>query len=240
PDDHLGARLDHAAEVDEVGAGGADLGEYGLLVGLLPVDALVGDDGETDLLRGGLEDVGDALAVQLLVVEDVDLLGAHPLGPLGADGALDVVGRDRAEVIHVATRAVDLGLAGGGPALLGEAGIGVGRRHLGHVRAVGDGDRDLGGPGVVGADVHDGEGIADGLVRVFRLDGAVPLAGLRRGVVQVHHLEAIPGDGPVDLRDGEVHAVLHAGAFRQHRALHRPRRVEATLAFRTLLRGGVA
>ena len=54
-----------------------------------------GDDREADLLGRGLEDVGDALAVELLVVEDVDLLGAETLGPLGADRALDVVGGDR-------------------------------------------------------------------------------------------------------------------------------------------------
>src|SRR5207245_2553238 len=155
PDDHLGTRLDDAAEVDEVGAGGADLGQHRLLVGLLPVDALVGDDGEPDLLGRRLEDVGDALAVELLVVEDVDLLGAQPLGPLGADGALDVVWRDRAEVVGEAGRPVDLRLARGGPALLGEAGIGVGRRHLGHVGAVGDGNGDLRGARGVGADVDD-------------------------------------------------------------------------------------
>ena len=90
--DDLGARLDDAAEVDEVGAGGADLGQDRLLVRLLPVDALVGHDLQTDLLGRGLEDIGDALAVELLVVEDVDLLRAQPLRPLGAHRALDVVG----------------------------------------------------------------------------------------------------------------------------------------------------
>jgi hypothetical protein len=96
-DDHLGAGLDDAAEVDEIGARGADLGQHRLLIGLLPVDALVGDHGEADLLGGGLEDIGDALAVQLLVVEDVHLLGAESLCPLGSDRALDVVSRDRPE-----------------------------------------------------------------------------------------------------------------------------------------------
>jgi cystathionine beta-lyase family protein involved in aluminum resistance len=60
-----------------------------------------------------------------------------------------------------------------------------------------------------------------------------------RGVIQVHHLEAVAGHGPVDLGDGEIDAVLHAGAFRQHRALHRPRGVEAQLALGARLRGGV-
>ena len=227
-------------EVDEIGAGGADLGQHRLLVGLLPVDALVGHDRQPDLLGGGLEDVGDAFAVELLVVEDVDLLDAHPLGPLGGHRALDVVGRDRPEVVHEAARPVDLRLAGRRAALLREPGVGVGRRDLCHVRAVVDRDRDLGRAGVVGADVDDGERIADGLVRVLGLDGAVPLAGLRRGVVEVHDLEAVAGDGAVDFRHREVDAVLHAGALGQHRALHRPRRVEAQLALGARLGGDVA
>ena len=158
-DDDLGARLDDAAQVDEIGAGGAHLGEDGLLVGLLPVDALVGHHREPDLLGGGLEDVGDALAVQLLVVEDEHLLHAEPLGPLGADRALDVVGRDRPEVVHEARRTVDLRLAGRRALLLGEAGVRVGRSDLGHVGPVVDRDRDLGRPGVVRADVEDRERI---------------------------------------------------------------------------------
>ena len=234
-DDHLGAGLDDAAQVDEIGAGGADLGQHRLLIGLLPVDALVGDHGEADLLGGGLEDVGDALAVELLVVEDVHLLRAEALGPLGGDRALDVVGRDRPEVVDVPAGPVDLRLARGRPALLGQPRVGIGRRDLRHVGAVGDRDRDLGGAGIVGADVDDGERIADGLVRVLRLHRAVPLARLRGGVVEVHHLEAVPGDGASGLGDGEVDAVLHAGALGQHRALHRPRRVQAQLAFWALL-----
>ena len=97
-----GARLDDAAQIDEIGARGADLGEDRLLVWLLPVDALVGHDLEPDLLGGGLEDAGDAFAVELLVVEDVDLLHAHPLGPLRRRPRPDVVGRDRTEIIHEA------------------------------------------------------------------------------------------------------------------------------------------
>src|SRR2546427_1617581 len=164
-DDDLGARLDDAAQIDEVGARRADLRQHRLLVGLLPVDALVGDDRQSDLLGGRLEDVGDPFAVELLVVEDVDLLDAEALGPLGAHCALDVVGRDRPEVVREPARTVDLRLAGGSTALLGQPRVGVGRRDLSHVGAVGDGDRNLGGARVVGADVHDRQRVADGLVR---------------------------------------------------------------------------
>src|SRR6266478_3984959 len=45
PNDDLRAGLDDAAHVDEIRARGADLREDRLLVGLLPVDALVGDHG---------------------------------------------------------------------------------------------------------------------------------------------------------------------------------------------------
>src|SRR6267143_2142559 len=235
PDDDLRAGLDDAAHVDEIRAGGPDLREDRLLVGLFPVDAFVGDHGQPDLLRGGLEDVGDALAVEFLVVEDEHLLDAQALGPLGGDGALDVVGRDRPEVVHEPARPVDLRLTRRGAALLRQPGIRVGRRHLRHVRAVGDRDRDLGGARVVGADVDDRERVTDRLVRVLGLDRAVPLAGLRRGIVEIHDLQAEARDHAADLRDREFHAVLHPRTFREHRALHRPRRVEAKLTLGALL-----
>src|SRR5438132_4052766 len=145
-------------------------------------------------------------------VEDVDLLDAETLGPLRAHRALDVVGRDRAEIVREPARTVDLRLAGGGPALLGQSGVGVGRRDLGHVGAVGDGDRNLGGARVVGADVGDRQRVADGLVRVLGLDRAVPLARLRRGVVRVDDLETVARYHAADLGHREVDAVLHARA----------------------------
>ena len=146
-----------------------------------------------------------------------------------------------AEVVDEARGPVDLRLAGRGAVLPGQAGIGVGRGDLGHVRAVVDRDRHLGRAGVVGADVDDRERVGDRLVRVLRLDRAVPLAGLRRGVIEVDDLEAVAGDDPADLGNGHVHAVLHAGALGEHRTLHGPRRVDAELALRALLRiGGAA
>src|SRR5258706_551685 len=227
--------LGDAAHVDEVGARRADLGEHRLLVRLLPVDALIGDDRQSELLGHRLEDVGDAFAVELLVVEDKDLLGAQALGPLGADGALNVVGRHRAEVVHEPAGPIDLRLAGRRAALPCEPSIRVGRRDLRHVGAVVDRDRDLGRSGVVGADVDDRERIAHRLVRVLGLHRTVPLARLGPGVVQVDDLEAVARDNAADLGYREVHAVLHARAFGDHRPLHRPRRVETQLTLGTLL-----
>src|SRR5262249_13318466 len=39
----------------------------------------------------------------------------------------------------------------------------------------------------------------------------------------------VAGDDAVDLGDGHVDAVFHPSAFRDHRALHRPRRVDPEL-----------
>src|SRR4030095_13314434 len=54
---------------------------------------------------------------------------------------------------------------------------------------------------------------------------------------EIHDLYAKPGRHAVGLGHGEIDAVLHAGAFRQHRALHRPGRVEAQLALGALTLG---
>jgi hypothetical protein len=108
------------------------------------------------------------------------------------------------------------------------------------VGAVVDGNRDLGRPRVVGADVDDRQGVGDRLVGVLGLDRAVPLARLRRGVVEVDHLEAVARHDTVDLADGEVDAVLHPGPLGEHRPLHGPGRVEAQLALRTRLGGDVS
>src|SRR5262249_32275575 len=92
--------------------------------------------------------------------------------------------------------------------------------------------------GVVCPDVDDRERVTDRLVGVLGRDRAVPLAGLGRRVVQVHDLQAGARDHAAGLGHRAVDAVLHACAFRQHRALHRPRGVETKLALRALL--GVA
>src|SRR4029077_18139904 len=67
----------------------------------------------------------------------------------------------------------------------------------------------------------------------------VPLAGLGRGVVEVDHFQAVPRGDSAGLGHRHVDAVLHPGALGNHRALHRPRGVDAKLALRALLGGRV-
>src|ERR671917_2875175 len=86
--------LDDAAEVDGVGLGLGDLVHEGAVVGGRSVDALAPQDLDVLLLGGLLELVGEALAVGLLVVEDVDGLDALFLHQRGAGLALLVVGHD--------------------------------------------------------------------------------------------------------------------------------------------------
>ena len=101
------------AEEDAVGAGRLDLLEDRGVAGGLRVPGVVAED--LDAVLGGvvLEDLGHALAVGLVVVEDVALL--HAEGLAGEDGgrrALDVVGGDDARVVALARRVVLVRLAG--------------------------------------------------------------------------------------------------------------------------------
>ena len=66
---------------------------------------------ELQLLGTLLKYIRQTFAVNLVVVEDVDLLHAHVLGPLGGAGALQIVGRHDAGVILLAGRPIDLRLA---------------------------------------------------------------------------------------------------------------------------------
>ena len=237
PNDGLGPGLDHGPHIDQVGPGGPDLGENRLLVRLLVIDPLVAQDLEADLLGLDLEHVRDALAVELLVVEDENLMVAELFGPLRPHRTLDVIRGRHPEVAYDPERTVDSRLARSGTSRLGEAGIGVGGCHLGHVGALGDGHRDLGSTRVVGADVDHGVGVADGLVRVLRLDRTVPLAGLGRGIIEVDHLEAVTSRHGVGLVHREIYAILHPGPLRNHGALHRPARIDLDFTLGTV--GGI-
>src|SRR5208282_3201090 len=234
----LGPRLNHGPHVDQVGPGRPDLGENRLLVRLLVIDPLVAQDLETDLLGLGLEHIRDALAVELLVIEDVNLVVAERFGPLRPYGSLDVIRGRHPEVAYDPERTVDLRLARSGPGLLGEARIGVGGRDLGHVGALGDGHRDLGGARVVCPDVDHGVWVGHGLVRVLRLDRTVPLAGLGGSVIEVDHLNAVTSSLGVGLVHCELYAILHAGPFRQHGALHWPARIDLDFTLGTVGRIG--
>src|SRR5262249_59046462 len=77
------------------------------------------------------------------------------------------------------------------------------------------------------------------VVGVLRVDGADPLARWGRCVVRFDHLAEVPGGPAARFGYRHVDAVLHAGAFGDHRPLHRPRGIDAKLALRTLLSGRV-
>ena len=163
------------------------------------------------LLGAAAEDLGDALAVDLAVVEHEDALDAHLLGPVGRHLALDVVGRDHADVVDLAGRTVGRRLVGLAHAGLGELDRGVGRADHHQVRLVEDRHRHLGGAGVEGADVDHHVGVAHRLVGVGGLDRGVPVAALRRGVVPVLVLDGEVADLAADLVDRQLDAVDERG-----------------------------
>jgi len=113
----------------------------GLLVGLLPVRCPRWHDGQTIFFAVASNDVGMPY-VELLSLRSRPSW-PHALGHLAADAPW-MSSAGSAEVIHVAARAVDLGLAGRAP-LLGETGIGVAASPA-HVRALRDRNQTLGGP----------------------------------------------------------------------------------------------
>src|ERR687893_3323065 len=203
-----GVVLDDAAEVDGVGLGLGDLVHERAVVGGRAVDALTPENLDALPLGGLLELVGEALAVGLLVVEDVD--GLHVLlnQKGGAGLALLVVGHDHAGVVALAGRVVLVwlvGLAAG----LREADVRVGRadhREAGLVEG-----RYLGGrtTGVERAYPAYNRLVLGCLLRVLGALGRVPRTGLRRGVVEglVIYLET--RNLPVALLDGQLDGVDH-------------------------------
>ena len=92
--------------------------------------------------------------------------------------ALDVVRRADAHVVPLARWVVEIRLALFGHAvdLLGQAGVGVRVRDLGHARFVRDRDRDLGHAGVVGRHVDHAVRIGHDAVDVLGLLGLVRTA----------------------------------------------------------------
>src|SRR4028118_642395 len=121
-----GVVLDDAAEVNGVRLRLGDLVHQRAVVGGRAVDALATQDLDALLLGGLLELVGEALAVGLLVVEDVDGLHALLHHERGAGLALLVVGHDHAGVVALAGRVVLVRLVGLAAGLC-QADVGVGR-----------------------------------------------------------------------------------------------------------------
>ncbi len=200
--------LGDATVVDEVRVGGLDLLGEGLVVGRLAVDPVAAEHGQTGTGGFVIEDVGDALAVQLGVIEDVHVLGAQLGGPLGTGQALEVVRGDDAVIVpRAAVRIVDIRFVRLTLAGLRQAGVGVGRTHHRDALLAQDGDRQLGSTRVERPDVRHDLVIGDGIVRVLDLGGLVPLAGRGSGIVDVLVDDLVTADDAALLFDGHVDRV---------------------------------
>ena len=136
------------------------------------------------LLRDLLGVVGDALPVDLLVVQDVDALDALILHVGDLRRALDGVGGHDAAVGALTGRVVLLGLALVGALAAGQADVGVRRGDLQDAGLVEDRDRDRGRARVELAEVGDRVLVADRLAGVLGDLAGLPLAGRRSGVVK--------------------------------------------------------
>ena len=87
------------------------------------------DDLEAELFRRLFEDIRNAFAVELAVVEDKDAFEPPAVRQLRGGSALDIVGRKGAEVVDLAGGAVNAGFARR-IAGLGQARVGVRWRDL--------------------------------------------------------------------------------------------------------------
>src|SRR4051794_28957296 len=181
--------LGDAAEEHAVGAGRLDLrGERAEVRGLR-VDAVVAEHLEALRLGDVGHLVGDALPVDLLVVEDVELRAALTLlvGHLGR--RLDVVGGHDAAEGALAGRVVLVRLALVRALGAGQADVRVRRGDLQDAGLVGDRQGDRRRARVELTQVRDGRRVLRRLAGVGRSLARLPLARRRRGVV-----EALVGD----------------------------------------------
>src|SRR5829696_81314 len=212
--------LDDAAEVDGVGVGLCDLVHKRTVVGRRTVYTLAADDVDALVLRGLLELVGEALAVGLLVVEDVDGLEALVQHQRDAGLALLVVGHDHAGVVALARRVVLLRLVRL-TARLGQADVGV--RGADHAEPGLVEDRDLHrrAPRVEGPDPADDLLVLGRRLRVLRALGRVPLPCLRRGVVQDLVFNVDVARLVVPLLQRQLYGVDHGRGLGPVRPLHR-------------------
>ena len=188
---------------------------------------------KTQLLGGPFENVCDAFAVELAIVEDKDPLEPQALRQFSGGSTLDVVGRKRAEIVDFAGRAIDAGF----PwriARLGQTGVGVGDSHLRHTGLVGDRHADLRRTTIVWTDIDHGIGVGDRLLGILSFDGAIPATRDRRGIIEIHHRNFVPRCHTTRVLDGQIDSALHGGAFRNHHALHRPARIQLKGALRLL------
>src|SRR5690606_24653112 len=114
-----------------------------------------------------------------------------------------------------------------GAGLVGrEADVGVGRRDLRDPRLVDDRDRDRARARVELADVADRLVVLGDLARVLGGLCRVPVAGLRRGVVERLVLDGHVTGLAARLLQGELDALHHGRGLVLRRALQRKRRVD--------------
>src|SRR5215213_5876755 len=212
--------LDDAAEVDGVRVGLRDLVHQRAVVGRRAVYPLAADHLYALILRGLLELVGEALAVSLLVVEDVDRLESLIQHQRDAGLALLVVGHDHAGVVELARRVVLLGLGRVGAGLR-QADVGVRRADHAEPGLVEDRDLDRRAPGVERPDPADDLLVLRGRLRVLGALGGVPLPGLRRGVVQDLVLDVDVARLVVPLLQGQSNGVDHGRGLGPVCPLHR-------------------
>ena len=181
------------------------------------------------LLERVLDVLGEAGAVDLLVVGDGDVLAAV-LGHDRRQGrALDRVLRDDAQVVALTRRVVLLGLARLGARLVrGQADRGVRGRDLRDRRLslVEDRHRDRRGARVELADVGDGAVVLRDATRVGRGGLRRPVADLSRGVVERLVLHGDVAGLVARLLERELDAVDHRRGLKALSALEREARVD--------------
>ena len=206
--------LRRAAEVNHLGAGAFDFGGERTIVRGFGVNAFVAGYHKAVLGGDAFENVGETFAVEFAVVEDENFFRAKFFRPERGDFALDVVGGNDAEIIYLAGGTIHGRFVRLAEMRFSEAGISIRGADHREVGLVQDWHRDLGGAGVVGADVRDDVVVAHGFLRVGGFDGRVPLAAFGRGVIPIFVGDLVAGNGAANFFDGELDAVDDAAALR--------------------------
>ena len=165
--------------------------------------------------------IGEALPVDLLVVQDVDLRAALVLLVGHLRRRLDVVGGHDAAVGALAGRVVLVRLALVGALGAGQADRRVGRRHLQDAGLVEDRQRDRGGARVELAEVGDRRLVLRGLAGVARGRARIPLARRRRGVVELLEGDRVVAGLPAGGVERHLLAVVDRDRLRAGVALQR-------------------
>ena len=198
----------------------------GAEVGRLGVDAVVAEDLDALLLADLLDLVGDALPVDLLVIQDVHLRDALVLHVGDLRRRLDVIGGDDTSERLRAGRLVLLRLALLGALRTRQADVGVRRRDHQDAGLVEQRSGDRRRPRVELAEVGDRVVVADGLAGVLRHLAGLPLAGRRGGVVKGHVLDLEVAGLAAGLLQRQLLTTDDVLGLRAGIALQRERRID--------------